>query len=317
MDYSLWKQGRDASGHIVSMTPHECPGEPLSVGPLATSLKALNTIARFGIWYEKHQMRQLHEAAFEERRHAWLNDILQQWIDEHITRSGIRIDVTRSVAKETRNLFEALVETKRMDVPQSLLLRCQRMSDYFDDVALFWANVTERLVDRSASHADWIWDAQSSDTTTQAVTNQMLERSEFGLSRIAIGAAGLGVFMIPGAGLIAGAFGGGTIGTLIGEEMDRRELRKQAECAEQYPEILRLLIASEQLADVAQVYTWFMERQHHLHRADLFVTGQGADAALVLARAPRPWYKRFVASPEKPPTLDALPSPVEDPEGVR
>lgn len=312
MDYSLWKQGRDGSGQIVSMTPHSCPGTGTSLGGLDLPLKALNVIAKFGIWYEKHQMRKLSEAAFEERRHKWLNSILQQWIDEHRERPGIQIDVTKAVATEAEKLFEKLAEQDRMDLPQILLLKADRLSEYFDQVATFWADVLENLVEKSNSHEDWVWEAESSDSAARSLTEQMNDNASRGLKEVAMGAFGIGMFIVPGGAILAGAFGGGALGALFDEEMNRWELKKRAECGQEYPQLLRLIIAAEQLADVATLYTWFMQGQNHMQEADLFAAEQKGQLELVLAKEEDPWFKRLFFPADAAPTVNSVPSPVEE-----
>jgi hypothetical protein len=176
-DYSLWKQGRDASGQIVSMERHTCPGSATPIGVLDLPFRALEAIAELGKWYEKHQMRKLQEAQFAERRHQWMRDILNQWAEEHRDRHSIRIDVTQAVADESRKLFNALVENPRADVPQTLLVYSDRMADLFDEATAFFGKTLD-IVQTSSNQGSKGYDLpKPSETRAKQFKDRLFARS--------------------------------------------------------------------------------------------------------------------------------------------
>lgn len=157
--YSLWEQGRDvASGQIVSMTPFSPSnaGGLLGSVPLGDAGMALSAVAQFGIYFEMRRMNHLKEAEVEERRHGWINDIASQWIEEHKHTSGIRRDVTVAVSRECQKMWEKLCANEMTDVPQSVLLRLSRMTEFLEWNYSIVASAANGLVTASGSDERWI-----------------------------------------------------------------------------------------------------------------------------------------------------------------
>jgi hypothetical protein len=157
--YSLWEQGRDlASGQIVSMTPFSPSngGGLLGSVPLGGAGMALSAVAQFGIYFEMRRMNHLKEAEFEERRHGWINDIASQWIEEHKHMSGIRRDVTVAVSRECQKMWEKLCANQSTDVPQSVLLRLSRMTEFLEWNYAIAASASNSLVSASGSDDQWV-----------------------------------------------------------------------------------------------------------------------------------------------------------------
>jgi hypothetical protein len=86
---SLFEIGRRDDGTQLPWIPHTCPtGDCSFLGVASIGLQAISTAAQVGIWWELHDMKNLSKAQFEERRIGWLDDIANQWINEHRNISG-------------------------------------------------------------------------------------------------------------------------------------------------------------------------------------------------------------------------------------
>ncbi len=77
-------------------------------------------------------VNELMEAQFEERRHGWVDAIIHQWIEEHRDTFGIQRRVTDARAVEVAKMTEKLADTSKMDVPQVLLLKLDRLTDFME-----------------------------------------------------------------------------------------------------------------------------------------------------------------------------------------
>jgi hypothetical protein len=102
------------------------------------------------------RMNHLKEAEFEERRHGWINDISSQWIEEHKHASGIRRDITAAVSRECQKMWEKLCSNEMTDVPQSVLLRLSRMTEFLEWNYVIAASAANSLVTASGSDVQWI-----------------------------------------------------------------------------------------------------------------------------------------------------------------
>lgn len=127
----------------------------VSLGPIGIGLQALQAAAQFGIWYELHQMQKLQKAQFHERRHAWLNDIAEQWVAEHRDAVCLKQDCTDALSSEAAKLFDVYVESDQVDIPEVLLLKVRRIGDYLDAVNRLHAISLNRAVASSRSDARW------------------------------------------------------------------------------------------------------------------------------------------------------------------
>ena len=133
--YSYWEQGRKvASGQIVSMTPVDLSssGEVLGGITFGEGALALQAVAQFGIFLEMRRMNKLKEAEFEERRHSWIYDITEQWIAEHRDTTVHLRDVTRAVSRECQKMWDKVCENDSVDVPQIVLLRLSRLTEFLE-----------------------------------------------------------------------------------------------------------------------------------------------------------------------------------------
>lgn len=170
---SLWEQGKDlGSGRIAWMRPlnQSLRGANL-IGPVGLALEALETAAQFAMWFELHQMRRLMEANFEERRHAWLNNIFDQWIEEHQNGDGIRRDISNAMTAEASAFVQAVAENARISIPQQILLKATRIADYLDSVYTLHAKTLQGLVSATRSASGW---AIPAELDTRQATHRLL-----------------------------------------------------------------------------------------------------------------------------------------------
>lgn len=220
--YTCWEQGRSLdTGQIISMTPINPSSTASSLGgiTLGQGALALSALAQFGIWMEMRKMSKLREAEFEERRHAWLVDITNQWIDEHSQTHGILRDVTDAVAKECKKMWSKVCENKKVDVPQALLLRLKRLSEFIERNYAIVALGNNQLVEASESDEGWLLapDASSKDIAMQILSDGTREQQGSWWKGLLESLTESPLFLIPGMGPLAvgNALGYG-IGKVIG-----------------------------------------------------------------------------------------------------
>jgi hypothetical protein len=221
--YTYWEQGRNlASGQIVSMIPIDPSSTASSLGgmTLGPSGLALSAIAQFGIWMEMRKMNKLREAEFEERRHSWITDITNQWVEEHSKAHGILRDVTESVGKECEKMWEKACDNDKVDVPQSVLLRLKRLAEFLEWNYAVVAFGSNQIVEASDSDEKWVLDpnASSEEMALQFLSEAATEHRGSWWKGLLKSVAGLPLFLIPGIGPIAG---GGAVGYGIGEMIGR------------------------------------------------------------------------------------------------
>jgi len=211
--YSFWEQGRNlTTGQIVSMVPVDSPMNASSLGRLDLGEMGitLSAIAQFGIWMEMRKMNDLREAEFEERRNIWIADITSQWIEEHSRSRGIARDVTISVSKECEKMWVKICENPKVDVPQTVLLRLKRMTEYLEWNYAVVAAASNYIVEASDSEVEWLLDP---DVKSESIALDFLREAEEAAEEergdwwqgLLKSAAGLPMLLIPGVGLIAGA----------------------------------------------------------------------------------------------------------------
>ena len=252
-DYSLWKQGRDASGKIVSMEPHTCPGNAAPLGVLELPFRALEVIAELGQWYEQHQMRKLQEAQFAERRHRWMRNILSQWAEEHRNRHSIRIDVTQAVGDESHKMFNDLVENKRADVPQTLLVYSARMADLFDEATAFFGKTINVVKKSGEEHVATYPVPDASGRRARKFKDKLFYRSRGGFNAF-MERVKENVEENPWLTALVG-----WAGPIISGEMTRKKLRRVAYTAKNYMELVRLRFAAYNLVEVTKEFRKTME----------------------------------------------------------
>lgn len=265
--YSLWEQGRDvASGQIVSMTPFSPSngGGLLGSVPLGGAGMALSAVAQFGIYFEMRRMNHLKETEFEERRHGWINDISSQWIEEHKHTSGIRRDVTVAVSRECQKMWEKLCANEMIDVPQSVLLRLSRMTEFLEWNYAIAASASNSLV--TASMSDDQWNLEPS-LDSEAIATELVRLHTTGTKELkgkwwtgplkVIG--GLPMFLVPGVGpfVTGGALGSGAVDAfsfLTTTHVDFEVL------ADKIP-LLQFGIAAERLEIASRQIDYLLEHQ--------------------------------------------------------
>ena len=106
--------------------PTQFQGARAPVGGPLNSLQAVGSVAdaaaSIGMWWEVRQQRLLSEAVSEEtRRGAWLAEMVARWGDAHHAGDRLDLRVSEYLAREAREMLDAIVANKRIALPQSLL----------------------------------------------------------------------------------------------------------------------------------------------------------------------------------------------------
>jgi hypothetical protein len=309
--FSLWQQGRDpGSGRITSMTPHTCStDESLYLGTISIGLQALEVIGTFGIWYELHKKNVIDSAQFEERRHAWLNDVLDQWIAEHQHTPCIKVDTTKHLIKETDKILDKLKEEEKFDVPQVLLLKCSRIAEYFDELSLMWASILNNIVVESKSDRAWIVPFKESDAQVKEWISKLHSENAKDNSGRWLAALGISSLLFP---FISPIIGGGLIGAGIRNEFKKHSNEKKITHIEDYPDLLKLILAGEQLLAIFNIVEEFMARQEFNTGTILYAVPKTDKSELYLGPDKAvPWYK-FIFKKSVTPKLKMLPAPAPD-----
>lgn len=90
----------------------------------------IDTAASIGMWWESRQQRLLNEAVNEEsRRIAWLADMVARWGDAHREGDQLDLRVSEYLAREAREMMDAIVANKRVALPQSMLYELETIQD--------------------------------------------------------------------------------------------------------------------------------------------------------------------------------------------
>jgi hypothetical protein len=97
-----------------------------SLHPAMMVLNAAQAAGSFLIWWEVRKQTQISTAQFEERRIAWLGEMLAQLYTEMREEGTVRLDTIRYLERELSRVIEALNENDKMDLPSSLLLQIER-----------------------------------------------------------------------------------------------------------------------------------------------------------------------------------------------
>jgi hypothetical protein len=289
--YSLWEQGRDlASGQYVSMIPLDfvSQGGATPVAAFSAPMQALSVVAQFGMYYELHRMRRLQEAQFEERRLGWLDSILDQWIEEHRQQPGLQYQVTHRIAAEVSTLIEKLGENTLVDIPQVLLLKLDRVTDFLQENYRLQSAVLNSLVLASNSDAVWLLESdldffQIARTRLEEAINEAAQRRA---SSIGWGMMGAALFIIP----VAGPFlGGGALGASGTAVWDSHKAKRAAERLLEVPELLRFLIVADTLRVPALYLKEFLSAQRWKvpRRLMLFADDDGVRVVLAPIRTDR------------------------------
>jgi hypothetical protein len=299
------------SGRFSSMVPHACPGESLLLSGMGVGLQALTGLAVFGIWYEQRTQRKLQQAQWEERRVNWLDSILNQWIAEHSEIPGVAVDATLALQREVEKLTDALIENAQVEIPEIIHLKLERVSNYIDELDSKWSMVLSLLGD--ASDSDPIWrdiPSMSSEQLAQETLEELADETQFRINDIWQGVMGLAAGFVP---VVGPAIAGGTLGWLVGDISEKRNLRKRIDRISEYPQLLRINFAVDQLMTTRQLVDVFFNEQELPADYRLYGTTRGLDmdAELRLGPSwPSAWYRRpFVRFAQ--PRLLPVPSPLE------
>ena len=310
--FSLWQQGRDpGSGRITSMTPHTCStDESLYLGTISIGLQALEVIGTFGIWYELHKKNVIDSAQFEERRHAWLNNMLNQWIAEHQHTPGIKVDTTEHLIKEAEKILVKLTEEEKFDIPQVLLLKCSRIAEYFDELSLMWASILNNIVVESKSDRAWIVPFKESDAQVKELISELHSENAKGNSGRWLAALGISSLLYT---FISPIIGVGLIGAGIRNEFKKHsDEKKKITHIEDYPDLVKLILAGKQLLKIFRTVKDFMERQEFNTGTMLYAVPKTDKSELYLGPDKAvPWYK-FIFKKSVTPKLKMLPAPTPD-----
>ena len=85
-------------------------------------------MADIGLWWETRQQRLVDAASFEEeRRLPWTLDMMERWVAAHRDGQHVDLQVSSFLARETNATLRALVENKKMAMPQSMLYDLELM----------------------------------------------------------------------------------------------------------------------------------------------------------------------------------------------
>jgi hypothetical protein len=271
--YSLWEQGRNlGSGQIVSMTPIEASRAAFgqSLGLITPGAEALSALAQFGIYYELHKMNELMEAQFEERRHGWVDAIIHQWIEEHRDTFGIQRRVTDALAVEVAKMSEKLADTSKMDVPQVLLLKLDRLTDFMEHHYRLQASAFNALVKISGSSDSWSYDLnvdlrESAMASIRAEKDQSATLRWQGATKAAIGVP---LLFIPFLGTWVG---GGSIGWGVTEAYTEHRKVERLKKLEEFPELLRFAVVYTYLTSASNALCSFLAMQGWHRKASLLV----------------------------------------------
>lgn len=106
------------------------PGGPAPTVPTSRTVAAVAMVSELAdaaaqilVWWELRQGRLLAEGQAEEaKRLPWLADMLGRWAEAHRGGGHLDLRVTEYLAREAAETANAIVSSKRVAVPQALLL---------------------------------------------------------------------------------------------------------------------------------------------------------------------------------------------------
>jgi hypothetical protein len=124
-----WERS-DASDERLGMNDGPTPALGGSVSPAAIIGEVINTATNIGMWWETRQHRLLSEAMNDEsRRISWLAEMIARWGDAHRDGDQLDLRVSEYLARETREMMDAIVANKRIALPQSMLYELEMIQD--------------------------------------------------------------------------------------------------------------------------------------------------------------------------------------------
>lgn len=97
-------------------------GLDVAAGVIGAATRLVEALAAVGMWWETRQYRIMEEAQFEEsRRVPWTADMMVRWVKAHEDREHLDLRISAYLAREAVATMNALIENKKMAVPQSML----------------------------------------------------------------------------------------------------------------------------------------------------------------------------------------------------
>jgi hypothetical protein len=192
-----------------------------------------------------------------------------------------------------------------MDFPQVLLLKINRIAEYFDEVTSIYSDIFAQVVVASESDRKWIRNVLRSEVIVDSLIQEAKAANEDFLDNILTGLFGVAVCFIP---VVGPTIGGAMLGYGIGSEIDRRNSLKRINKFAEFPQLLRMPIAVEQFLITSTLVEEFFRRQKEQFanqelkmRLHLYAVSEGKEKVRLLggpekARFP---FLRYFSSPPK------------------
>lgn len=160
---SSW-DGSTADGESIAK------GLDAAAGVVGAASRLVEAIAAVGTWWETRQYRIMDQARFEEdRRIPWTADMLVRWVTAHEDRQHLDLRISAYLAREAVATMNALLETKKMSVPQSMLYDLELIREVLAASRLLFLTQFERLTTEA--------DPSVAAAIQQAVPNSRLDMS--------------------------------------------------------------------------------------------------------------------------------------------
>lgn len=125
-----WFKGEDfdnLSQHLAPPASAMPASQAVAFSP-SVVIEALKVAALFLQWWEMRKQTAISSAAFEERRHQWIAELLAQ-LSTEMQNGSFRGDTVRYLDRECGKMLIALSENSNVDVPSALLLQLERLTD--------------------------------------------------------------------------------------------------------------------------------------------------------------------------------------------
>lgn len=314
--YTLWERGTDvATGKIVSMTPippEQVASHSLSAAslPIAAGSLALSAVAQFGQYLEQRKANEIRAAEFEERRHDWLGGLLDEWVAEHTDSFGIQQDITEALALECEKLLEQLLDKKKMDMPQLLLLRVERVSRFLEANFRLLARAKNELVSQSGSSREWLTDdtLNVKKVSLDIINEDAAEEKASARKLAGKSLFGLPLFFVPIAGP---ALGGGALGVALGS-LSTLVGSPKIERAKEYLPLMQVMIAATLLEEEAGELKHLLDHQRWEDGHQVAISQRSPQSADLLL--PSKTTGRWPRRKSVPETMTPVPFPdVEEP----
>jgi len=149
--------------------------------------------------------------------------------------------VTDALAVEVAKMTEKLADTSKMDVPQVLLLKLDRLTDFMEHHYRLQASAFNALVKISGSSDSWSYDLNV-DLRESAMASIRVEKDQTSSGRwegLAQAAIGVPLLFIP---FLGPSLGGGNIGYGTVKAYTEHRKVERLEKLEKFPELLRFAV---------------------------------------------------------------------------